>query len=134
MTDWLTPGEWDNDDLLAAASYFLVSHQTKRRPPMNRIQIMEEAIRLTQGDRQEEYGSFLRNMQTWAALITTYLREKYQIEITLSSEDAAQFMVLNKIMRTMQEDASPKADTFIDEACYAAMAGEAAFAESEKPA
>lgn len=101
---------------------------------MNRIQIMEEAIRLTKGDRQEEYGSFLRNMETWAALLTTYLIEKYRGQeidensFRLSAEDAAQFMVLNKIMRTMQAEAKPKADTFVDEACYAAMAGEAAFA------
>lgn len=100
---------------------------------MNRVTIMKEAIRLTQGDRQEEYGSFLRNMETWGTLLTTYLVEKYRGQIVdeknfrISAEDAAQFMVLNKIMRTMQADASPKADTFVDEACYAAMAGEAAF-------
>ena len=106
---------------------------------MNRIEIMKEAIRLTQGDRQEEYGSFLRNMKTWGALLTTYIIEKYRGQVIdensfrITAEDAAQFMVLNKIMRTMQPDAKPKADTFVDEACYAAMAGEAAFAEDKTP-
>lgn len=97
---------------------------------------MEKAIRLTQGDRQEEYGSFLQNMETWAAFLTVYIKQKYSEEVTasfrISPEDAAQFMVLNKIMRTMQEDSNPKADTFIDEACYAAMAGEAAFSLDDR--
>lgn len=113
-------------------------HKAFSNPTPNRITLMQEAINLTQGDRQEEYGSFLRNMETWAAMLTTYIVEKYRGDIideslfSITAEDAAQFMVLNKIMRTMQPSATPKVDSFVDEACYAAMAGEAAFAHQEE--
>jgi len=91
-----------------------------------RVQIMEEAISLTQGDRQEEYGSFYKNMQNQADITTAFLRGKYGIDFDLTAEDAAMFMVLAKIIRTYQHEANPKRDTYVDGASYFAMGGEAA--------
>lgn len=95
----------------------------------DRIDILNEAIKLTKGDRQEEYGSFQQNMDDTADLWNSYIRCKYSVtsEITLTGSDVAFFMTLHKMVRTFQEEANPKLDTYVDAACYAAMAGEAAF-------
>ena len=107
-----------------------MNHTTPKKN--DRVQMLKEAIRLTQGDRQEEYGSFQKNMDDLAAMMDAYLACKYGTEPqSINSVDAAFFMVLAKMTRTFQEGANPKADTFTDGACYFAMAGEAAFHEAE---
>ena len=115
---------FEDDDLLYEAA----------RPPLpNRVTMLEEAIRLTQGDRQAEYGSFQRNMDDLACMMQAYICAKYggkSVEIT--STDAAFFMALSKMVRTFQEIGNPKADTYTDGAWYFAMAGEAAFFDAKE--
>lgn len=104
---------------------------------MDCTDIMRKAISLTSQEREAEYGNFYTNMEVWGEFITVYLNAKYGgrtvdvQQFTITAEDAAQFMVLQKITRTLQNPDNVKVDTFIDEACYAAMAGEAALIQQE---
>lgn len=99
--------------------------------PSSRVKILQEAIKLTEGDRQESYGSFQKNMRDLAIMMNAYLYAKYGLGKRLNSADAAFFMVLAKMVRTFQHVDKPVADNYIDGACYFAMAGEAAFYEQD---
>jgi len=83
---------------------------------MNRGDILDEAKRLTESDRQEVYGSPLANHARIASFWTTYL----EVEITPSQ--VAIMMGLVKVARLIQS--AEHLDSFIDLAAYASIAGE----------
>jgi hypothetical protein len=95
-----------------------------------RKELLETAIKLTCGDRQEQYGDPLDNLLNTATLFQAYLEAKMGSrslgygpnQYALSAEDVAWLNVLQKIARTMT--GVPKPDTYIDAAAYAAIAGE----------
>jgi hypothetical protein len=94
-------------------------------PP--RVDMLHEAMRLTSGDRDKEYGPPFQNLSDCAALFTAYLDGRFRnttTPITLTAEDVAWLNVLQKIARTFS--GHPKLDTYIDAAAYAAIAGECA--------
>lgn len=105
---------------------------------MHRADMLRQAASLTTGDRNKTYGHPHDNMQAAADLITAYLKNKYaevlgQSNFAITAEDAAHFMTLFKMVRTMQ--GKFHADNYIDSACYEAIAGECRFIDEsdERP-
>lgn len=101
-----------------------------------RLEYLAEASRLTSGLRDKEYGPPYNNFSNCALLWSAYLHGKYggltidPLQFNLTAEDVAWFNVLQKMSRTFS--GSAKADTYIDAACYAAIAGECAKEESQQ--
>jgi hypothetical protein len=101
-------------------------------PP--RVQFLNTAIALTAGDRDKDYGSPVENLRNIAVLWEAYIFAKYTYacvngpEFEISAEDVAWLNVLQKMARTFHTP--PKADTYIDAAAYAAIAGECAIARA----
>jgi hypothetical protein len=87
---------------------------------MTRDEILDTAKTLINGDRAKEYGDAYLNHARIAALWTTYIRSKTD---DLNPVDVAMMLVLMKVARTIE---TPKDDSFIDIAGYAALAGEMA--------
>jgi hypothetical protein len=94
---------------------------------MNRSEILDEAKRLTTGDRQAEYGEPWRVYGVVAQMMEAYLngrRAAGDSQITIAAEDVLNIMALVKIGRIAT--GVPKADSYIDGAGYMALAGEVA--------
>ena len=87
----------------------------------HRETLLEEAARLTGGDRNASYGAPYTNLSHMADMVTAYLSGKYGSLPALTAEDMAWIMVLAKISRTV---ASLKDDNYVDAAAYSAIAGE----------
>tara|TARA_Y100000004_G_scaffold190135_1_gene246811 strand:- start:82 stop:357 length:276 start_codon:yes stop_codon:yes gene_type:complete len=87
---------------------------------MSRDEILQTACDLINGDRAREYGDAYLNHARIAALWTTYIRSKPD---DLTPVDVAMMLVLMKVARSIE---TPKDDSFIDIAGYAALAGEMA--------
>jgi hypothetical protein len=94
-----------------------------------RVAMLSEAVHLTSGDRDKEYGPPHNNLSDCAALFTAYLQSKYDVDLTLDAEDVAWFNVLQKIARTFSGVVKP--DTYVDAAAYSAIAGECAQIDKE---
>ena len=84
---------------------------------MNRGDILQEAARLTAKDRQKIYGDPKTNHCRIADLWTIYLGNE------VTPQQVAICMALVKIARLMETET---ADSFVDLAAYAAIAGEIA--------
>jgi hypothetical protein len=84
---------------------------------MNRGDILQEAARLTAKDRQKIYGDPRTNHCRIADLWTIYLGNE------VTPQQVAICMALVKIARLMETET---ADSFVDLAAYAAIAGEIA--------
>jgi hypothetical protein len=84
---------------------------------MNRGDILQEAARLTAKDRQQTYGDPRTNHCRIADLWTIYLGKE------VTPQQVAICMALVKIARLMETET---ADSFVDLAAYAAIAGEIA--------
>lgn len=85
---------------------------------MNRNDILAEAARLTNGERDAIYGDPYTNHKRIAALFSVVLEH----EVTPSQ--AALLMAMVKVARLIQTP--DHADSFIDGAAYFAIAGEIA--------
>lgn len=96
-----------------------------------RERILYQASKLTKGDRNKSYGEPVRNMQDIGILWTIYLNGKEyhkQEAFGITGEDVAHMLTLMKIARTyVPTTLTP--DSYIDGACYQAIAGECAEAE-----
>jgi hypothetical protein len=84
---------------------------------MNRGDILQEAARLTAKDRQKIYGDPRTNHCRIADLWTVYLEHQ------ITPQQVAICMALVKVARLMETET---ADSFVDLAAYAAIAGEIA--------
>lgn len=78
--------------------------------------VLEEAARLTSGDRRRDYDHALPNHERIADGWRWYMKGKYGIDVPLKPDDAAWMMVMLKIARDMH---SPKRDGAVDVAGYA---------------
>jgi hypothetical protein len=77
--------------------------------------ILEEAARITSGDRNKDYGPPEVNHGCTARMVAAYLSRKYDREVEFDAEDVCIFNVLQKISR----DANlPKRDNLTDAAGY----------------
>lgn len=91
-----------------------------------RVQMLEEGIGLTWGDRDEEYGDPRVNMAC-AGEMKALLR-KYASRPISPEEWEAIDMTVTKMSRVVT--GKPKRDTYIDGANYFAIAGEMALRSS----
>jgi hypothetical protein len=97
-------------------------------PTVTRKSILDGAIVCTCTDRNEQYGEPEDNFKVIADMWSTYITGRYAppgTSIKIYEEDAAVMLSLFKIARFVTAQ-TPKADTFIDIAGYAACAGEIA--------
>lgn len=78
--------------------------------------ILDEAKRITSGDRRRDYDHPLRNHQRIADLWNAYLKLRKNPESPISPRDAATMMILVKIARAAH---TPTRDSFVDIAGYA---------------
>jgi hypothetical protein len=108
--------EWFDDDIL------YVSASTTPKP--TRVQTLETAIGLTNGDRNKAYGPPINNLTDCAELWNTYIRAKQRVtdKLELDAEDVAWMMVLVKMTRSFQKGYHP--DNYTDASAYSAIAGE----------
>jgi len=83
-----------------------------------RENILQEANRLTSGDRQHTYGHPIVSQRRTADLVNSYLKAKYgeYFKIILDHEDISYITILMKIARDMHY---PKRDNLTDIAGYA---------------
>lgn len=99
-----------------------------------RADILNSALRLTLGDRNESYGDPLRNLEDIATLWSAYLIAKFrgttldENTFQLSAEDVAHLNALQKIARTMRP--AIHMDNYTDAVAYEAIAGECRLRES----
>ena len=82
--------------------------------------ILQEAARIVDGERELYHGSKERSFTMVASLWSVYLQDKGAPSI--STVDVAQMMVLLKIARSVCGE--PVRDHFLDQAGYSAIAGE----------
>lgn len=93
---------------------------------MERKEILEEAVRIVTGERQNQYGDAEDSFGLIAGLWGDYLNHP------VSSKDVALMMILLKVAR--EKGGNGKADNWVDIAGYAACGGEiATAAKVEKP-
>ena len=93
--------------------------------------ILRESASIVEGVRQKQHGDKERSFSVIAKFWTTYLHNRNipeDMPSDISAFDVAQMMVLLKIARSIQ--GSPMRDHFVDEAGYAAIAGEIAEAQN----
>lgn len=90
--------------------------------PPKRVQILHEGARLTNGDRDREYGPPAINMSA-AGELKAVMRKHIARDIS-SAEMEALDMVITKLSRVIT--GVPKEDTYVDGSTYFAIAGEIA--------
>ena len=95
-----------------------------------RQRVLEEAVRLTTGDRDKTYGDATTNMRAFAALIDAYWTHRNP-ETSTPAHDAAIIMALAKIARIAVGQTTHR-DNYVDAAAYIAMAYEAVLNEQPK--
>ena len=84
-------------------------------PQHSKEGILDEAIRITGGDRQRDYGHPRINHERIARLWNAYLNCRKETG-DISPEDAAWMMMFTKVARHVN---SPKRDNLVDTAGYA---------------
>lgn len=88
---------------------------------MKRKELLEQAAKITNGERQEHYGTPENNFARIAALWNSYLGIQDPFT-ALSASDVAAMMILLKVARIASD---PKhLDSWIDIAGYASCGGE----------
>jgi len=81
------------------------------------VNILAEADRLTEGDRNHVYGHPADDFACTVAMWRAYLLRRFDVDIDLQPEDFAQMMVLTKVSRLAN---TPwHTDSLVDEAGYA---------------
>ena len=89
----------------------------------NRRELLEEAIRLTHGDRNKDYGPPVDNMNHIATIYNAITGQ------SVTGKNIAQFMIATKLAR---RSTSPlKADHYVDDMAYTGIEYECAMAESK---
>jgi len=101
---------------------------------MDRAEILEVALELTCGDREEVHGDCVTTQQAVAHLWSEYwhakaVADKEIMRPQFSGEDVAHMMTLLKIARCANTPGRYNADNYVDGAAYQAIAGECAHAE-----
>ena len=79
--------------------------------------VLDEAGRITAGDRHSSYGEPLDNHQCTADLLTAFMRRKYGAQLpAFTAEDVCMINILQKCAR---EANTPKRDNLVDICGYA---------------
>ncbi len=90
-----------------------------------RVEVLQEAIKLTLKDRDQVYGDPGTNMRVFAALLNAYFSFSASSRgvLGVSAHDAAMVMVLAKVARIAVCSKS-HTDNYVDAAAYLAIAKE----------
>ena len=89
---------------------------------MNTTDILEKTKKLVSKEREEKHGDKIINHENIARLWSSYLQNKFKLNLVILPEDVANLMTLLKIART--QGGKFNLDNFIDACGYAAIAGE----------
>lgn len=95
---------------------------------LKRVEIMEQGIKLTTGDRNASYGDPGPNLQTFSSLVETYLKGLGWSGPALTSVDGSMLMVLLKVSRVAAD--KNHEDNYVDGSTYFAIAGECAHSDT----
>lgn len=95
---------------------------------MNRSELLEQAEKIVNGHREDEYGSPERNFQTiaqlWGAYINAACINGKDYDFCITEEDVAALMILMKVARISSD--KQHLDSWIDVIGYGACGGEIA--------
>ena len=91
---------------------------------MNTTEILEKTKKLVSESRHDKHGDKVINHENIARLWTSYLQNKFKLNLVLLPEDVACLMSLLKLART--QAGKFNLDDYIDACGYAAIAGEIA--------
>jgi hypothetical protein len=91
---------------------------------MRRKELLDKAIEIIEGARQEHYGTPEDNFARIAEYWQTYLRQLNTGEIYVAAHDVAAMMVLMKVARLVSDYRHD--DSWLDIAGYAACGSECA--------
>jgi len=88
-----------------------------------RGEILDEARRLTEGDRHKTYGDPYENMDAFADLLNGYLKARRLLAdgAELDAEDGAAVMRLAKLARRVNRDLPYHKDNYVDDVAYCGM-------------
>ena len=111
MTDWNTEYETQNEDI----------HLAAKQP--QRLVLLQEASRLTAGDRNKDYGDPVENHQHIADIFNAISGRD------IAAREVALFHIATKLAR--MKTSPTKADNYIDGMAYLGIAFECAIAEAE---
>lgn len=89
---------------------------------MKRGELLDKAKAVTNGDREEHYGSPEDNFATIADLWETYLGRCKDVNIAITPDDVAAMMILLKVARLAWDNTHE--DSWVDIAGYAACGNE----------
>ena len=96
---------------------------------MNSMQILDKTKKLLSEDREKKHGNKIINHLNISRLWSSYLQNKFKLNLVILPEDAANLMALLKIARTQAGEYNE--DDYIDSCGYAAIAGEIAHNRKE---
>ena len=91
---------------------------------MNTTEILEKTKKLVSESRHDKHGDKVINHENISRLWTSYLQNKFKLNLVLLPEDVACLMTLLKLART--QAGKFNLDDYIDACGYAAIAGEMA--------
>jgi len=89
---------------------------------MNSSEILKKTEKLVSIDRADKHGDKVENHENIARLWSSYLQNKFKLNLIMLPEDVANLMSLLKIART--QAGSFNVDDYIDACGYLAISGE----------
>ena len=91
---------------------------------MECTKILDQAKKLVSKDRAEKHGDKIENHENIARMWSSYLQNKFKLNLIILPEDVANLMSLLKIARTQAGNFN--LDDYIDACGYMAISGEIA--------
>ena len=89
---------------------------------MNSSEILKKTEKLVSTDREDKHGDKVENHENIARLWTSYMQNKFKLNLQILPEDVANLMSLLKIART--QAGKFNLDDYIDACGYLAISGE----------
>ena len=89
---------------------------------MNSSEILKKTEKLVSKDREDKHGDKVINHENIGRLWTSYLQNKFKLNLQILPEDVANLMSLLKIART--QAGKFNLDDYIDACGYLAISGE----------
>ena len=89
---------------------------------MNSSEILKKTEKLVSTDRANKHGDKVENHENIARLWTSYMQNKFKLNLIILPEDVANLMSLLKIART--QAGKFNLDDYIDACGYLAISGE----------
>ena len=91
---------------------------------MNSSEILKKTEKLVSKDRADKHGDKIENHENIARMWSSYLQNKFKLNLIILPEDVANLMSLLKIARTQAGNFN--LDDYVDACGYLAISGEIA--------